>query len=184
VSDLAIVLRSLRARLFSTIVTVATVGIAVCLLLTLLSLQAAGAKAFLRGSGNTHILVSAEAGPLVSVLNAIFYAGAPQRAIPHAKFEEVRTSFPWSWAIPIQQGDSYEGIPTLATTPEFFTKFEPVDGEPWRFAHGRVVFLPRGRHSRTDRLGARSRDLRAAAEFVDSPRARSTGSGGARRACR
>ncbi|MFO0828420.1 MAG: ABC transporter permease [Phycisphaerales bacterium] len=137
-SDLAIVLRSLNARRFSTAVTVLTVAIAVALLLTLLSLRAQGSRAFLRGSGNAHLLVSADAGPLVSVLNAIFYANAPQRPIMPPKLAAIRDSFPWEWVIPIQQGDSYRGFPTLATTPEFFSRFEPVDGEPWRFAQGRA----------------------------------------------
>ncbi len=137
-SDFTIVLRSLRARLFSTIVTVITVAIAVALLLTLLSLKSAGNRAFLRGSGNAHLLVSADASPIVSVLNAIFYAGAPARPMLPAKFDELRGSFPWAWVVPIQQGDSYKGFPTLATVPEFFTKFEPVEGEPWQFAEGRA----------------------------------------------
>lgn len=141
-SDLAVVLRSLAARRFSTAVTVATVGIATALLLTLLSLRQAGNAAFLRGSGNIHLLVSADAGPLVSVLNAIFYANPPQRPIDHAKFEAIRDSFPWRWAIPIQQGDSFRGFPTLATTRDFLTTFEPVEGEPWTFAEGRGFERP------------------------------------------
>ena len=47
----------------------------------------------------------------------------------HAKFDELRGSFPWAWVVPIQQGDSYKGFPTLATVPEFFTRFEPVEGD-------------------------------------------------------
>ena len=137
-SDFAIVLRSLRARLFSTIVTSLTVAIAVALLLTLQSIQVAGTSAFLRGSGNAHLLVSADAGPLVSVLNAIFYANPPQRALTKAKVDEVVSSFPWAWAIPMQQGDSYRGFPTLATTPRFLSDFQPVDGEPWQMAEGRA----------------------------------------------
>ena len=137
-SDFAIVLRSLRARLFSTIVTSLTVAIAVALLLTLQSIQVAGTSAFLRGSGNAPLLVSADAGPLVSVLNAIFYANPPQRALTKAKVDEVVSSFPWAWAIPMQQGDSYRGFPTLATTPRFLSDFQPVDGEPWQMAEGRA----------------------------------------------
>lgn len=137
-SDFTIVLRSLKARLFSTIVTIVTVAIAVALLLTLLTLKSAGGSAFIRGSGNAHLLVSADASPVVSVLNAFFYSGAPARPIGKEKFTEISTSFPWAWAIPMQQGDSYRGFPTLATTTAFFTKFQPVPGEPWTFSKGRA----------------------------------------------
>ncbi|MBL9118294.1 MAG: ABC transporter permease [Phycisphaerae bacterium] len=137
-NDFTIVFRSLRARLFSTVVTVVTVAIAVALLLTLLSLKAAGASAFIRGSGNAHLLVSADAGPVVSVLNAFFYSGAPARPIGQAKLGELSKSFPWTWVIPVQQGDSYRGFPTLATTPAFLRDFQPVPGEPWEFREGRA----------------------------------------------
>jgi len=135
-SDFTIVLRSLQARLFSTIVTIVTVAIAVALLLTLLSLKNAGNKGFLRGSGNAHLLVSADASPMDSVLNAIFYKSAPQRPIEQAKFNEIATSFPWDSVVPMQQGDNYRGFPTLATEPEFFSRFQPVEGEPWVFSEG------------------------------------------------
>lgn len=137
-NDFTIVARSLRARTFSSAVTIATVAIAVALLLTLLSLKSAGATAFLRGSGNAHLLVSADSSPIVSVLNAVFHAGAPARPIGIAKVHEIEASFPWKWVVPLQQGDSYRGFPTLATTPAFFTDFEPVPGEPWAFAQGRA----------------------------------------------
>jgi putative ABC transport system permease protein len=137
-SDLSIVLRSLRTRAFSTATTALTVGVAVALLLTLLSLRAAGQRAFDRGSGNAHLLVSADASPIASVLNALFYANAPQRALEWSRYEAIRASFPWAWGVPIQQGDSYRGYPVLATVPEFFTRFEPSPGDPWSFAKGRA----------------------------------------------
>jgi putative ABC transport system permease protein len=137
-NDFTIVFRSLKARLFTTVVTVVTVAIAVALLLTLLTLKRAGGEAFLRGSGNAHLLVSADASPIVSVLNAFFYAGAPARPLTEPKLLEIQSSFPWKWTVPMQQGDSYRGFPTLATTTGFFSDFEPVPGEPWEFQEGRA----------------------------------------------
>ena len=86
-TDLRIILRSLRTRLFSTVVTVLTVAIAVGLLLTLLILRESGQSAFQRGSGNAELLVSADSSPLVSVLNGVFYANAPRNPITMAKYE-------------------------------------------------------------------------------------------------
>lgn len=138
-SDLALVLRSLRSRAFSTITTALTVGVAVALLLVLLSVRSAGRQAFQRGTGNQHLFVSAESSPLASILNGLFYANPPQRALAWSKIEEIRKQFPWEWAIPTQMGDSYRGYPTLATERTFFERFEPVAGEPWRLADGRVL---------------------------------------------
>jgi len=137
-SDLTIVLRSLRTRLFSTTVVVLLVAISAGLLLAILSLRTAGERAFERGTGNAHLLVSRDGSPLVSVLNGLFYANPPKAPIEQAKLDELRASFPWAMFVPTAVGDSYRTFPVVATVPEFFSKFEPVVGEPWKFAEGRA----------------------------------------------
>ena len=141
-TDLRIIIRSLRVRLFSTTVTVLTVAIAVGLLLTLLILKDSGRSAFARGSGNAELLVSADNSPLVSVLNGVFYANPPRNPISMIKYESIRDSFPWKWTVPMQLGESYRGQPVVATTSDFFTEFEPVVGEPWAFSEGRRFAKP------------------------------------------
>ncbi|MCX5663889.1 MAG: ABC transporter permease [Planctomycetota bacterium] len=137
-NDMIIVLRSLRVRLLASSVTVAMVAIAVALLLVLMSLREAASQAFRRGTGNIHLLVSADASPLVGVLNGLFYANAPANPIAWAKCEEIKNSFPWQWAIPTQLGDSFRGSPVMATTPEFLSNFEPVSGQPFQYASGKA----------------------------------------------
>lgn len=141
-TDTRIVLQSLRARPLSTGFTAGMVAVAVALLLTLYGMRESAQKAFLRGSGNTHLLVSADASPLVAVLNGIFYANPPQKPIQWQTYQQIKESFPWSWIIPTQQGDSYRGYPTLATTTDFFTKFEPAPDEPWKLREGRFFTGP------------------------------------------
>ncbi|MBY0307963.1 MAG: ABC transporter permease [Phycisphaerales bacterium] len=137
-TDLSIVRRSLLSggRWFATATTVLTVGIAVGLLLVLLSLRSAGEQAFSRGTGNMHLLVSRDTSPLNSVLNAVFYMGVPARAEEVGRFDPLRRDPRVAWAVPVLQGDSFKGHPTLATTPEFFTSFQPAPEGPWRFAQG------------------------------------------------
>lgn len=137
-TDFTIIRRSLSSRLFSTVTTALTVAVAVALMLVLLSLRDSGRRAFERGSGNVHLLVSRDASPLASVLNGMFYANAPQRAIEIEKFEELKNNLPLEWAIPTQLGDSYRGLPVLATTAEFFTKFQPAERTAWEVAEGRL----------------------------------------------
>jgi len=137
VNDLRIVTVSLRSRLLSTLVTMGSVAVAVALLLTMLMLRTAGFDAFQRGSGTMHLLVSADASPLVAVLNGVFYANAPANPISWEKYNQIRSSFPWEWAVPTQQGDSFRGFPVCATSTDFFTKFQPAKGEPWTLREGR-----------------------------------------------
>ncbi len=137
-TDFAIIRKSLTTRALGTVVTVLSVAVAVALMTVLLTLREAGPSAFQRGTGNMHILVSADSSPMQSVLNAIFYTGVPQRALSEAKYQEIAGHPLVAFAIPVQQGDNFKGLPTLATTPEFFTQFEPVAGTPWAFAEGKA----------------------------------------------
>jgi putative ABC transport system permease protein len=147
-TDFTIIRRSMAARLFSTVTTVLTVAVAVALMLILLSMKDSGQRSFERGSGNMHMLVSADNSPLTSVLNGVFYANPPARPIPWTRFSHIASdprivgipgdaSIEGGFAIPTVQGDSYRGFPVLATTPEFFTRFRPDPVVAWKFAGGR-----------------------------------------------
>ncbi len=141
-SDWTIIFRSMTARLFSTVTTIITVAVAVALLLVLLTMRGAAEKSFQRGSGDMHLLVSADDSSLVSILNGVFYANPPRRPIPWAKYQELSRSFPFAYAVPTQQGDSYAGLPVMATSREFFTAFKPNPGEPWQLADGEFFDAP------------------------------------------
>lgn len=136
---MTIISRSLSARWFSTIVTVVTVAIAVALMMVLLSMRDAGRQAFERGSGNMHLLVSGDSSPLTAVLNSVFYANAPARPLPIGMAEKLAADPRVEFAIPTQIGDSYKGVPVVATTPEFFTKFQPDDGGSWKLQRGKFL---------------------------------------------
>jgi putative ABC transport system permease protein len=136
-TDFTIIRRSMASRLFSTVTTIITVAVAAGLMLVLLSMRDAGRKAFERGSGNMHLLVSADSAALPAILNGIFYAEPPKRPITWEKYQQLASSFPWEYAVPVQMGDSYRGLPTLATTNDFFTAFKPDIDRAWSLREGR-----------------------------------------------
>ncbi len=136
VSDWTIVRRSVTGRMFSSVTTVLMVGVSVGLMLTLVSMRDAGRRAFERGSGDMHMLISNDSSPMVSVLNGIFYANAPASYIPWADYERLGARYPFAYAVPTQLGDSFRGRPVMATTRGFFTAFEPDAGRAWRIADG------------------------------------------------
>lgn len=142
-NDLTIVLRSLRVRLFSTVTTALTVGVAVALMLTLLMMKDSGRKSFDRGSGNTHMVISTDASPLTTLLNTVYYAGMARRPIPYQQFLQLRDRYAPAdsngFAIPIAVGDSYHGNPVVATTDEFFTRFQPVAEHPFKLREGNFI---------------------------------------------
>lgn len=138
-TDLAIVRRSMTARLFSTCITIVTVAVAVALLLVILSLRDAGRKAFATGTGNMHLLASREPSQLESVLHSVFYTGAPQAYLlwdEWTAYQDSERAVPLEWAIPTVVGDNFRGMPVVGTTPEFFSAFQPEAGRPWTFGAG------------------------------------------------
>lgn len=149
-TSVTIVARSLRTRVFSTVMTGSSVAVAVALLLVLLGMRDAARRAFARGSGNMHLLVSAEDSPLVSVLNGVFYARAPARALTWTQYQRIARDPRLAYAVPVQQGDSFRGFPVVGTTPEFFRVFSPdpafdaatATGPAWRMHAGRLFDKP------------------------------------------
>lgn len=136
-TDFTIVRRSMTARMFSTVTTIVTVAVAVGLMLVLLSMRDSGKKAFERGGGNMHFLVSADTDPMGAVLNGVFYARAPRNYLTWERYKQIAGSFPLEYAVPTQQGDSYKGFPVLGTSEDFFKKFSPdPNGKPWAFTMG------------------------------------------------
>ena len=147
-TDLSIVRKSLKTHAVSTIITALSVAIAVALLIVLFSLREHAGNAFRRGTGNMHVLISADASPLSSVLNNVFYANPPQRKLLMSDLERLGltndTEGPGArprdrrveWAIPVQSGDSFRSFKTMATTNDFFAKFQPADAVPWKLREG------------------------------------------------
>lgn len=141
-SDWNIVTRSMRSRLFSSVVTVLSVAIAVGLVTLLVSMRNAGENSFKRGTGNVQMLISKEPGPLPSVLNSMFYAEAPGNPISWAEFLELKRSYPFAWAVPTQLGDSYQDAPVMSTDASFFESFQPAQGVEWALVSGRHFGAP------------------------------------------
>lgn len=144
-----VVLGSLLSRRFQTATTTLTVAIAVGLLLTILSMRDATKQTLERGSGNMHLVVSAEPSALVSVLNSVFHAGAPSRAMTWLSVQQLQRDPRVAYALPIQQGDSFEDFPVTAVQPEFFERFSPdasydpedesSRGKRWGVSVGRLI---------------------------------------------
>ncbi|MBL8876321.1 MAG: FtsX-like permease family protein [Phycisphaerae bacterium] len=137
-NDATIIRRSLSARKLSTVFTSLSVAVAVALMLVLLMMRESGRAAFERGSGNMHMLLSGDSDPLTGILNSVYLAAPPRRALEHAKVEELAAKPFWAFFIPTQIGDSYRGLPVFATTGDFFSRFQPGENEQWSFKAGRA----------------------------------------------
>lgn len=132
-TDLSIILKSLRARSFSTVITVLLLAVPAAILLVLLATRAGARSAFERGAGNMHLVVSGNTSPVAAVLENIFYAGMPQSVVAFEKWSAFQRDPRVAFAIPVLQGDNVGGFPTVATTRQMFVAPEaaaPADPPP------------------------------------------------------
>lgn len=125
-TDLDIIAKSLRARLLSTVITVLLLAVPAAILLVLMTTRAGARSAFERGAGNMHVVISGNTSPVASVLENVFYAGVPQTVIPFEKWTELRQDRRAAFVIPVLQGDSVGGFPTVATTADMFSAPAPA----------------------------------------------------------
>lgn len=117
-----IILKQLRQRALSTILTIVSVGLGVALATSILIIQREGDKLFGQTEYGYDIILGPKGSKLQLVLNNVYQVSEAQSTIPYRVYTDLATRLrrDVSWAIPIQTGDTYRGVKLLATQPKIF----------------------------------------------------------------
>ncbi len=115
-----IVLRSLRRHALSSTVTVLSAAVASGLVMALLSVHAATARAFSGGGTDYDAILGAPGSPEQLVLNTLFHLDASPGNIPWAMYRELADDPRIERAVPYALGDNYRGYRIIGTTLEVF----------------------------------------------------------------
>jgi putative ABC transport system permease protein len=135
-------LRSLRSRLLTTSLTVASIALSVTLLVGIEHVRAGVRESFAGTIRGVDLIVGARGGTLQVLLSAVFGIGSPSGAVSYATFQRWQRHPAVKWAVPYSLGDSHRGYRVIGTTAEFFGRY--------RFRQdGRITFL-QGRVASTD----------------------------------
>jgi len=138
---LLIIYRSLRQHALSTVVTAASIALAVGLLMTVWMVRDQSQEAFLTTSKGFDAVLGARGSQLQLVLNAIFHLEASPGNLAWSDYEAIKHHPAVKAAIPIAVGDNLRGFRLVGTIPEMFTITYP-EGRRFRLEPGGRSFDP------------------------------------------
>lgn len=131
---LRLALTSLRSRLLTTSLTVASIALSVTLLVGIENVRAGVRDSFAGTIRGVDLIVGARGGTLQVLLSAVFGIGSPSGSVKLSTMERWQAHPAVKWVVPYSLGDSHRGFRVVGTTPDFY--------ERYRFRKdGRIVFV-------------------------------------------
>jgi putative ABC transport system permease protein len=130
-------LKSLRNRRFTAALTVASIALAVALLLAVERVRQQTREGFAATVSGTDLVVGARASPVHLLLASVFRIGNPANNVDWHSYEEIAAHPQVAWTIPLSLGDSHRGFRVVGTTGAYF--------EHYRYARDRSLALAAGR---------------------------------------
>ena len=131
---LRLALTSLRSRLLTTSLTVASIALSVTLLVGIENVRAGVRDSFAGTIRGVDLIVGARGGTLQVLLSSVFGIGSPSGSVKLSTMERWKAHPAVKWVVPYSLGDSHRGFRVVGTTPEFY--------ERYRFRKdGRIVFV-------------------------------------------
>ncbi len=135
-----LVRRSLREHLFSSCITIASVGLATGLVLAVFAIQEQSLRAFAGGPLGFDAVLGARGSQLQLVLNAVFHLETSPGNIPWTLYEAIERNPQVERAIPYAVGDNYQGFRIVGTVPALFDAKDDDGRPPLRVAPGGRLF--------------------------------------------
>lgn len=132
-------LASLRSRLLTTALTVASIALSVTLLVGIETVRAGVRESFAGTIRGVDLIVGARGGTLQVLLSTVFGIGSPGGSVKRATMDRWAAHPAVKWVVPYSLGDSHRGFRVVGTTPEFFTRYRYRKNTALAFATGRAA---------------------------------------------
>lgn len=130
-------LRSLRARLVISALTVASIALSVALLVGIEHVRTGVRESFAGTIRGTDLIVGARGGTTQVLLSTVFGMAAPSGSVAWETYERWSAHPAVAWTIPYALGDSHRGFRVIGTTAAFFERYRFRD-QSVTFAAGRA----------------------------------------------
>lgn len=139
-----LILKNMRQRLLSTLLTLVSVMLGVALATSIMIVGREGQAAFAQTDYGYDLIVGPKGSQMQLVLNTVYHMNRSPGNIPYALYEDLQGARADSvlepgkvnpfrgrvqWAVPYAVGDNYAGFRIVATTPQLFGLRN--DGQPW-----------------------------------------------------
>lgn len=135
VLDLA--LKSLRNRLLSTSLTVASIALSVALLVGVENVRVGMRESFSNTVSQTDLIVGTKGGTIQLLLYSVFGMGSPTSNLSYDTYEEWNEHPAVEWTIPYALGDSHRGFRVIGTDASFYERYRYRGGQSVSLAQGR-----------------------------------------------
>ncbi|MGL4943701.1 MAG: ABC transporter permease [Thermoguttaceae bacterium] len=132
--------KSIQHRSLASGLTAFSMALGVALVVCVLVIYGILDQSFKRSAQGYHYIVGPKGSSLELVMNVMFYSGVPSDTIPYDYYRQLaigRYAHDVETAVPLVLDAPYRGSPVVATTPDFFTKFEYSDGKRYTFRQGK-----------------------------------------------
>lgn len=134
-------LRSLRARLVISLLTVLSIALSVALLVGIEHLRVGVRESFAGTIKGTDLIVGARGGTTQVLLSTVFGMATPSGSVSWDSYERWRAHPAVAWTIPYSLGDSHRGFRVIGTNADFFARYRFRD-QSVTFAEGRAPQSP------------------------------------------
>jgi putative ABC transport system permease protein len=137
-----IVLKNLRQRSLSTLLTITSVVLGVSLIIAITVVQKQTRDSYSQTSVGYDLILAAKGSQLQTTLNAIYHLETSTGIIPYELYEFAQRDPRIEHAFPLYVGDSYGGFRVVGTSTEFLDLAEPRRGKGFEFAEGKNFSEP------------------------------------------
>jgi putative ABC transport system permease protein len=129
--------KSLRNRLLTTALTVASIALSVALLVGIENVRVGMRESFSQTISQTDLIAGSRGGTIQLLLYSVFGIGSPTNNVSYATYERIREHPAVAWTIPYSLGDSHRGYRVIGTTEDFYRHYRFRENRPIEFAAGR-----------------------------------------------
>lgn len=129
-------LKSLRNRKTTVFLTIFSIAISVCLLLSVERIRQGARESFKGTISQTDLIVGPRGGHIQLLLYSVFRMGPPTGNISYATYEEIKSLEDIAWTIPYSLGDSHRGFRVVGTTSDFYKHYRYRNKNQLEFESG------------------------------------------------
>ncbi len=138
-SFFTLALKSLKNRLFTTILTVLSIALSTALLLSVERTKRAAEEGFTQSVSGVDLIVGARSGPINLILYTVFNMGSATNNISWQIYEQFKKHPAVDWVIPYSLGDGYKGFRIVATDDSFYQHYQFRGDNHVQFSEGQVA---------------------------------------------
>lgn len=120
---LSLAIKSIKNRIFTTSLTVFSIALSLCLLLSVEKTKRAAQDGFTQSVSQVDLLVGGRTGPLNLILYTVFNMGSASNNISRESYDHFTNHPAVAWTIPYSLGDGHKGFRIVATDENFYNHY-------------------------------------------------------------